>query len=273
VSPTAPTTPAPTPGTRKARSSASDADADAPASESPEGTSISEDGTQTPVARTGSTRGDGSSRRSRGAANPLPSAGTVWKVLAVLGLLGTIGFGLAWRSADSHATTKDGLAPEVIDMRTAGREFAIALTNFDASTIDADFDRIVDFATGDFADEADRFYDEEIRSQLREAQATSRSEIRDIYVQSFSGDTGLVFFTADQTIANNLSPQPITDTLRVELGMVRVEGEWKIRTVEVLDAPAGSQLDASGLEDEAGAEPAAPTDETDPGSTTTVADG
>ncbi|HYI60749.1 MAG TPA: hypothetical protein VEW93_02975, partial [Acidimicrobiales bacterium] len=212
-------------------------------------------------------------RRSRAVARPTPSAGTVWKVLAVLGVLGTIGFGLAWRSADARAVTEDGLAPEVVAMRDAGREFAIALTNFDAGTIDADFDRIVDFATGDFAEEADRFYDEEIRSQLREAQATSRSEIRDIYVQSFSGDTGVVFFTADQTIANNLSPQPITDTLRVELGMVEVEGEWKVRTVEVLDAPAGSQLDASNLEDGAEADPAAPTDETDPGSTTTVADG
>ncbi|HEX7131853.1 MAG TPA: hypothetical protein VF228_04725 [Iamia sp.] len=188
--------------------------------------------------------------RSRAAARPTPSAGTVWKILAVLGVLGTIGFGLAWRTADAKATNEDGLAPEVVDMRTAGREFAIALTNFDASTIDADFDRIVDFATGDFAEEADRFYDEEIRSQLREAQATSRSEIRDIYVQSFSGDTGVVFFTADQTVANNLSPQPITDTLRVELGMARVDGAWKVRTVEVLDAPPGSQLEGSGLAEE-----------------------
>jgi Mce-associated membrane protein len=188
--------------------------------------------------------------RSRAAARPTPSAGTVWKVLAVLGILGTIGFGLAWRTADSRAATEDGLAPEVVDMRTAGREFAIALTNFDASTIDADFDRIVDFATGDFAEEADRFYDEEIRAQLRDAQATSRSEIRDIYVQSFAGDTGVVFFTADQTVANNLSPQPITDTLRVELGMARVEGAWKVRTVEVLDAPPGSQMQTSGLGDE-----------------------
>jgi plasmid stabilization system protein ParE len=212
-------------------------------------------------------------RDRRSASNPLPSVGTVWKVLAVLGILGTIGFGLAWRAADSRATTEDGLAPEVVDMRTAGREFAIALTNFDAGTIDADFDRIVDFATGDFEEEADRFYDEEIRTQLREAQATSRSEIRDIYVQSFSGDTGVVFFTADQTIANNLSPQPITDTLRVELGMVQVDGEWKVRTVEVLDAPAGSQLDASGVADETETGTTAPAGGTDAGSTTTVAGG
>jgi hypothetical protein len=175
------------------------------------------------------------------------TAGTMWKVVAVLGVLGTIAFGLAWRAASGDAVTADGLSPDVVEMRTAGREFAIALTNFDAATIDADFDRIVDSATGDFAEEADRFYDEDIRTQLRDAQATSRSEIRDIYVQSFAGDSGRIFFVADQTVANNLSPQPITDVLRVELGMALVDGEWKVRTVVVLDAPPGTQLGASGL--------------------------
>ncbi|QYG92932.1 hypothetical protein HC251_11155 [Iamia sp. SCSIO 61187] len=206
-------------------------------------------------------RGAAAPARSRAAARPVPSVATVWKVLAVLGVLGTIGFGLAWRAADSRAATEDGLAPEVVEMRTEAREFGIALTNFDAATIDADFDRILDFATGDFAEEADRFYDEEIRAQLRDAQATSRSEIRDIYVQGFSGDRGVVFFVADQTVANNRSPQPITDTLRVELTMVRVDGEWKVQTVEVLDAPPGAQLQGAdlGAEGGAGGEPPAPT--------------
>lgn len=189
--------------------------------------------------------------RSRASGRPVPtSAGTIWKVLAVVGLLGTIGFGIAWRTAQSGAVTEDGLSPQVVDMRTAARDFAIALTNFDAATIDADFDRIVESATGEFAEEADRFYDEQIRADLRDAQASSQSEIRDIYVQDFAGDTGSVFAVVDQTVVNNLSPQPVTDTLRVELGMARVDGDWKVRTVEVLDAPAGSQLDGSGLADE-----------------------
>lgn len=195
--------------------------------------------------------------RSRAAGRPIPSAATVWKVVAVLGVLGTIGFGLAWRGAEGRAAGSDGLSPEVVEMRSAAREFAIALTNFDAATIDADFDRIVAAATGEFADEADRFYDEEIRRQLRDAQATSRSEIRDLYVQSFSGDTGSAFAVVDQTVANNRSPQPVTDTLRVELGMAVVDGEWRVRSVEVLEAPPGAQADMTGLADEPGGEPAA----------------
>lgn len=238
MSPAAPPTDAPTPGTRRAKS-ATEPEAAKPAVEKP--TLDTKMPATTP-------------ERSKSAGRPVPTVGTVWKVLAVLGVIGTIGFALAWRAADSRAATEDGLAPAAIEMRTAGRQFATALTNFDAATIDADFDRILAFATGDFAEEAEGFYDEEIRTGLRDAQATSRSEIRDIYVQSFAGDRGVVFFVADQTVANNLSPQPTTDTLRVELSMVRQGGEWLVSGVEVLDAPASSQLGASGLAEEAPAE-------------------
>jgi Mce-associated membrane protein len=246
VSPAAPPTDAPTPGTRRAKTASAEPQSkpatDAKASETPDLAKKPADAKTSPA-------------RSKTAGRPVPTVGTVWKVLAVLGVIGTIGFALAWRAADSRAATEDGLAPAAVEMRTAGREFAIALTNFDAATIDADFDRILDFATGDFAEEAEGFYDEEIRTGLRDAQATSRSEIRDIYVQSFGKDRGVVFFVADQTVANNLSPQPTTDTLRVELSMVRTGGEWKVGGVEVLDAPAGSQLDASGLAEEGQTEP------------------
>lgn len=177
------------------------------------------------------------------------SVGTLWKVVAVLGVLGTVGFGLAWRGAEGRAATEDGVTPAAVEMRDAARSFAVALTNFDAATIDADFDRIVEFATGDFATEADRFYDDEIRTQLREARATSRSEVRDLYVQRFDGASGSVFVVVDQTIANDLSPRPVTDVLRIDLGLRLVEGEWLVSSVDVLDAPVADQAGAAGLDD------------------------
>lgn len=252
----------PSPGTRRA------ARASAPRSERPEadGSEVDASEPDAPSAKAvePSTPTKGNSRtkaaatepapRSRAAARPVPTTATWWKVVAVIGVLGTIGFGLAWRGAQAEAVTEDGVSPAVVEMRTAARDFAIALTNFDASTIDADFDRIVDSATGEFAEEADRFYDEQIRSDLRDAQASSQSEVTSLYVQSYTGDAGSVFVTIDQTVVNNLSPQPVTDTLRIELGMAQVDGDWKVRTVEVLDAPPGAQLDGSGLPDGAPAE-------------------
>ncbi len=237
--PDAPSAPA-TPGSRRARAgstSGSGGTTDDPLVDP--GPGGDEAGDATPSDGGGGARRGG--HRSRRAGRPVPTAATVWKVLAVIGVLGTIGFGLAWRGAESRAVSEDGLAPAAVEMRAAGRDFAIALTNFDADTIDADFDRILAAADGQFAEEAERFYDDEVRSDLRDARATSRSEISDIYVQRFDGDRGRVFAVVDQTVANNLSPQPVTDTLRIDIGLQRTGDEWKVVEVDVLDAPIPAQ--------------------------------
>lgn len=242
----------PAPGTRRAaRSTADEGGPEAekePRKPASKAEAPSTDGAAKAASAKAAPAKDGAApARSRAAGRPVPSASTAWKIVAVLGVLGTIGFAIAWRTTQADAVTEDGLSPKVVEMRTAARDFAIALTNFDAATIDADFDRIVDAATGEFAEEADRFYDEQIRSDLRDAQASSQSEVRSLYVQEFAGDRGTVFAVVDQTVVNNLSPRPVTDTLRVELGMARVDGRWKVQTVEVLDAPASAQLGGSGL--------------------------
>ncbi|WCO65015.1 hypothetical protein PO878_10945 [Iamia majanohamensis] len=211
-----------------------------------------------PDRRPGEGSGGGPAPRNRRAGRPVPRAATAWKVLAVVGIVGTVGFGLAWRTAESRAVTEDGLSPAAVEMRAAGRDFAIALTNFDADTIDADFDRILAAADGQFAEEAERFYDEEVRADLRDARATSRSEISEIYVQGFDGDRGSVFAVVDQTVANNLSPQPVTDTLRVDIGLQRSGADWKVVEVDVLDAPIPAQAAQPGAPGDDGAGEVAP---------------
>lgn len=154
----------------------------------------------------------------------------VLTVVAVLGVVGTLVFAGLWigerRSGQGEAA-----------MEARGEEFLLALTNFDAATVDEDFDRIVELGTGDFAAEADQFFGSDVRLALREVQASSRGEVRDLYVQSFAGDRGRLFAVVDQTIANNRFPQPQVDQLRVELVLQRVDGEWRIADVLVLEAP------------------------------------
>ncbi|MGN6692864.1 MAG: hypothetical protein ACTHN0_01700 [Aquihabitans sp.] len=161
-------------------------------------------------------------------------------VLAVIGLIGTIGFGLAWlgaRGSGSEAgTATDGSAAAVL---RSARGFSEDLTNFDGATIDKDFDAITARATGEFRSQADQFFSSDVRSQLKKAQASSRGEIRSAYVQSVDGDRATVFVVVDQTIANNASPQPQADTLRMELGLVQRDGTWKVERVSVLTAPSG----------------------------------
>lgn len=172
-----------------------------------------------------------------------PSYGPLTVVLAVLaaaGLAGTLFFGFAWnreRTADAAEAS----------MRTTASDFLVALFDFDGRTIDDDFDNIMSYATGDFADQAEaQFADDDTRAALREVQASSRVEVRDLFVQSFDGDRGRVFAVVDQTIANNQFPQPRSDQVRLEVGLRRVDGDWKVATLDVLEAPAAQAAVAGG---------------------------
>lgn len=164
--------------------------------------------------------------------------------LAAVGLLGTLGFAAAWQAergdGPSPAAASAGVARgDSSELLEAARSFSDALTNFDGATIDRDFDLLTTQATGEFRSQLDRFFSTDIRTQLKEAQAASRGEIRSAFVQTAEDDRGTVFVVVDQTIANNRSPLPQADTLRMELGMIRDEGEWLVERVSVLTAPAG----------------------------------
>jgi hypothetical protein len=164
-------------------------------------------------------------------------------ILAVLGLIGTIAFAVAWQHADNRTpSTIDG-GPKTGEVRDAATNFSRALTNFDGATVDRDFGRIISLSTGGFSDQADQFFSTKTRKDLKEAQASSRGEVRSAYVQEISGTRASVFVVVDQTIANNKAPQPRADTLRMELKLEQKSGTWKVSNVEVLTAP----VDGSGL--------------------------
>jgi hypothetical protein len=166
-------------------------------------------------------------------------------ILAALGLIGTLGFGLAWANARDGASGAGTATEGSSELLKAAKTFSKDLTNFDGATIDRDFDRITAQSTGDFRSQADQFFSSDVRSQLKKAQASSRGEVRSAYVQTVDGDRGTVFVVVDQTIANNASPQPQADTLRMELGLVQREGTWKVERVSVLTAPSGGATGAA----------------------------
>ena len=162
------------------------------------------------------------------------------RVLAALGLLGTVVFGVAWLSSRNGATEATTSSRTSREVRAAAVAFSKDLTNFDGATIDRDVDRLTARSTGEFLRQSDQFFSTKVRTQLKAAQASSRGEVRSAFVQSMRGDRGTVFVVVDQTIANNRSPQPQADTLRMELGLVRVGDAWKVERVAVLTAPSGT---------------------------------
>jgi len=167
-------------------------------------------------------------------------------VLALLGLIGTLAFGLAWVNGRDDGSGGAGPSDASAELLRAAKAFSKDLTNFDGATIDRDFDRITAQAAGEFRTQADQFFSSEVRTQLKEAQASSRGEVRSAFVQTVDGDRGTVFVVVDQTIANNASPQPQADTLRMELGLVQRDGTWKVERVSVLTAPSGGATSPAG---------------------------
>jgi len=158
---------------------------------------------------------------------------TLLLLLVLAGFTGTLAFGLAWNSARGHDDA-------VNQAKATARNFLTALTNFDGKTIDADFNRIISYGTGAFASQADQFYaDKDTRNALRVRQASSRGEIKDLFVQSSVNGRVRVYSVIDETIANNALPAPQADELRIEVGLTRVKGSWRVYDVRVLQAPPG----------------------------------
>lgn len=151
-------------------------------------------------------------------------------LLGLLGVLGTIVFATLWLlevRADRQAEGAEDTA----------RDFVIALTNFDGDTINEDFDRIESYATDDFVEDLDRFFDAETRQALATVKASSRGQIRHLYLQSFDDGRARFFAVVDQTIANSKLPAPQSDELRLEFGLRQAKGNWRVYDLRVLQAP------------------------------------
>ena len=138
-------------------------------------------------------------------------------VVAVLGIAGTLAFGHAW------AVQRQQAADEA-NVRSVANGFLLSLTNFDAKSIDADFNRVQSYATGDFATQANQFFGSAIRKQLEAALASSRGQIRDLFVQSASAGKATVFAVVDQTYVNAKMSAPAADVLRIVLDLAHHVG-------------------------------------------------
>lgn len=191
-------------------------DAEAPEPVAPD------DGAAAPASRQEAARRRGLRRRG----------GTVvLAVLAVLGIAGTVGFGLAWAGLHSRQSGET-------QARDAARSFVVDLTNFDAKTVDADFRAITSMATGPFASQAQKFFNSAIRQDLQRALASSRGQVRSMYVQTYGTGQATVYAVVDQLYVNDKITTPQTDVLRLVVTMTQVAGRWRVADVTVLQGPA-----------------------------------
>jgi hypothetical protein len=165
-------------------------------------------------------------------------------VAATLGVIGTLVFGALWLGAPSGGTTQN---PAV---KSAATAFLTDFFNFNAKSIDTDFNAVTAMATGNFSSQAGTFFNSAIRQELEKALAESRGQIRDLYVQSESGTAASVYAVVDQVYVNNKINTPQSDVVRLIINLSLVKTTWKISNVTVLEgatpASAGSASGSAG---------------------------
>lgn len=153
-------------------------------------------------------------------------------VILVIAVAAAITFGLEWRAAGSETAAQNAAA-------ASARSLVVALTNFDPGTVGADFSRIKSMSTGAFAGQADRFFATSIGRQLSQAGAASRGKVSALDVQSVNGSQATVFAVVSQTYLNDKQKTPLTDVLRLVIGLTDVNGNWLVSSVQVLQQPVG----------------------------------
>ena len=180
-------------------------------------------------------------------AGPSPRTFRIVSVLAAVGLLLALIFGILYATGgggDDHVQDPAVLA--------ASRTFLTNFFNFDAKTVDANFNTVQGMATGAFSNQAHQFFNSNIRKALQQALAESRGQIRDLEVQADDPGAGTasIYAVIDQTYVNNKISTPQSDVVRLTADLKQVNGTWKISNVTVLEgaspASAGSASGSSG---------------------------
>jgi hypothetical protein len=165
-------------------------------------------------------------------------------LVAALGLIGTIVFGVLYATKSASGPVQD---PAV---KAAANKFLTDFFNFTPKTVDSDFDAITAMATGQFSSQANGFFNSTIRKQLETAAASSRGQVRYLAVQKEDAaqTSASIYAVVDQTYANNKSTSLGSDVVRLTADLTKVNGVWKISNVTVLEGatPQSSSTGNSG---------------------------
>ncbi|HEX6476113.1 MAG TPA: hypothetical protein VF005_02470 [Acidimicrobiales bacterium] len=150
--------------------------------------------------------------------------------VAVLGVAGTIGFGVAWHNSNSQQG-------DVSAAQKQAQHYIVALTNFDPKGLDNEINKIQSYTTGNFKNSIGQFFSNDTRKSLLSSNAASRGQVRAIYPQSNSGGRISFFAVVDDTIANNKLSAPASDEIDMTVDMVKTGQGWRVANNTFLQSP------------------------------------
>ncbi|BBY54953.1 DUF3329 domain-containing protein [Mycolicibacillus koreensis] len=160
-----------------------------------------------------------------------PPSRRMWVAVAVLAAL-VVALGaatgyLGWQYRNDRAVHAAAAAA-----LEAANEYAVALTSIDSDDLDANFQAVLDGATGQFRD----IYSAsstKLRKLLVDHRASGHGVVIDSAVKSASTSEVVVLLFVDQTISNTEVPDPRVDRSRIVMTMQPVDGTWKAAEVEL----------------------------------------
>lgn len=144
--------------------------------------------------------------------------------LVVVAALGWGAFATWQRSIDEDARTS---------ALYSGRQFATDLATYNFQNLDQNLSVVRDNSVGEFAGQYAQVA-ANLQNMIVQYQATSSAQIISAGLASSDRDNAEVLVFLDQTITNTNSPDPRIDRNRMQLSLVREDGEWKLSNVQLL---------------------------------------
>jgi len=162
-----------------------------------------------------------------------PGALLALVIVALLGVAGTITFGLLWAGAQGK-----GVQSVEAGSRTVVQQFLRDFTTFNPSTVARTFSDIQSMSTGSFANQAKVEFSASLRQQLQSANASTQGQVRYLQLQAYTRTSASYYADVVQTYSNNKTNGPQSDELRLVVALALTHGQWKISGVTSLDTPA-----------------------------------
>ncbi|WP_232070540.1 hypothetical protein [Mycobacterium lacus] len=115
----------------------------------------------------------------------------------------------------------------------AARNYVVKLTNLDSDAVDARFGDILDGSTGEFRDSYGKS-GQQLRQMVVDNQVHTRGSVVEAAVKSATANKVVVLMFVDESISNRNSPRSQIDHSRIKLTMVKLDGRWVARKVQLL---------------------------------------
>jgi Mce-associated membrane protein len=152
----------------------------------------------------------------------VPAAAAVGVAAVVLTVLQTL------RLRDEHAD--DDARRQAIVTAT---NYAVDLTTYDFSHLDAEFQKVLDESTGSFRSEYTAA-SASLRDLIAKFKATASGKVLETAVVASDTSHATVLLFVDQTVTNTNSTAPRVDRSRMKMGLEKHNGKWLISSLDLL---------------------------------------